>query len=457
LPRLPSEFNYKEKELAELWGSLTNRFPADKALLSELKKEHEDQEGLVLLTREEISELVAEAFQNQQQKIAKQLFELTNPVTKREKYTRKSMRIGQGEYLELLYLKINKETSFSDVIIDVLSEPLMRHVEEIETQYGDILSDSINNLKKNIRTWREDIPPPRSREVDYRFIPFKERTTPFREKKVELIEKVQEIAKTRGYLENLPHDIYEGPDEIYQEFRGDWESQIEDKLTKGFDLWVYAKEDKLRFKLYVEAFSSVDRIRLEELYQIDEFFLDPVLKKYCLYPYEEEFEEQWAKFENHHKKFTYIIENTHSLGFGILIDIGLYFAVIKSSKEFEVQIDQEFMDNIDKNLEKFQNEIFNELSYYKTEEMSDIIQKVMAKGDEAEYRLVSQLFSIGNVRKNMPSVIWAGRQMIEDLIAKYPAISYNVPDVIAPLLTLILKEQNLFDLIQIYKKKKVKL
>lgn len=448
MSRLPSEFDYDEKELAELWGSLTNRFPVDKQLLKDLRNEYKDQEGLVLLTRKAISNLVVESFEKQLEKKAKQLFELTNPVTKEHNYTRKSMRIGQGEYLELLYMKINNDTSFSNVLIDVLSEPLMQYVNELEVQYGSILSDSINTLKKSIQNWREEIPPPRSRDVDYQFIPIKEIRAPLHEKKDVFIEKLQEIAITRGYLENLPDDIYSGPDDIFKEFQAGWEKKLEENLSRGLDFEVYVEGDKLSFKLYTGAFSQIDRVKLEELYQINEFFMDPILKKYCYYPYKEDLEEEWKRLENHHKRFTYIIEKTGIITLGIQIDIGKYYAVIKSGKKFEIITNQRFMDEVDEKLVKHQEEIFQDLKHYEAEETKDLIQKVMEKGDEADYRLVSQLFSIGNVRQNMNVVAWKGKEMIEDVIAKYPIISYNVPDTIAPLLTLGLKQHDLFDMIQ---------
>lgn len=449
MARLPREFKKDERKQAELWGKLTNRFPVEKQLLLGLEVNFEEKDGLVLLTRDEVSSYVAKAMQRHQQKIAQKLFELTKPVNKQREYSRKSMRIDRGEYLELLYLKILKDTSFSDVLIDVLSGPLSAYVDELRIEYGDTIPDSIQSLQEKIDTWRKITPTSRSRGVQYHFIEITDKNMPFFVKKDDFTENLIEAAKTFGYIDNLPSDAYAGPDPIYEEFRDEWEKRMEDQFKKGFHLNRYIEGGKLVFEIYDEAYVDIDRIKLEELYQKYEFGLDHYLEKYYLNI--EDIQDELKKYHDYQYKFSKIIEKSGYFYLGYKIVLAKYYAHVKSGKEFEIQINIEYLTELLNKLEEHHKDILKQLSYYEYKGLENLIHQVMEKGDEGEYRLVSLLFSVGNVEKQLRELTGTALYIIQEEIAKYPVISYYIPDDLAPLLSLVLERNDLYSIIQRYK------
>jgi len=451
MPSLPDTFSKNEKGQAELWGSLTNRFPVDYALIAEIDDEKSFPDGFTLKTREEISNLISQAMKAKKQRTAKTLFEITRPVTQRRDYTRKSMRIGQGEYLDLLYLKIKKDTSFSNVLIDVLTPSTIQYVENLNSKYGDTLPDQIFNLREQILKWRETAPEARSRNVGYNYIEAKENYFFPPDERDAFLENIRNATKTFGYLKNLPADIYSGPDPIYQELQDEWNKEIDNHYKTGVYREVYIDENMpnlLSFRIVIVPSVSIDSIRMEEIYQKYDYRIDEYIEKYVLDKDSEFFKKLLERYKGTPNKFTSILEHVHDISLGYEITLSKYYIEVKNKNEFEIKINMEYLKELEGMLTRSEKDILDEVKEYDYINFDDLIHKVMMSGSEIEYRLVSQLFSIGDTRYNLHTIVGYGSSLIKNEIAKYPVISYYIPHSLAPLSSIILKENNLHNLVK---------
>jgi hypothetical protein len=448
LPSLPEAFELNQKEIALLWGWLTNRFPVKTSLLKTLGEKVSSKKDLILLTRAQIATLVTKALSSNNETVAHQLFEMTAPSQTRKEYTRRSMRIGQGTYLKLLQLKIKKDTSFSDVIIEVLKDPMIRYIDEIEEKYGGVLSDKIEILRSKTVKWNEITPDSRSRNVEYNFIRLEDRPTSILEHE-DIREILPELAKTLGYIQNLPYDMAGGPDSIYTEFQAAWEESLETELKAGINMEVNIdpESDELSFRIFGYAKTKVDQIKLEELYLKNDYQIDGAIEKYCTYPYGEELEKELEKYEKWSQKFSKIVEKYRELSLGFFVDLAKYRVDVKSDKEFEIVNNQDYFDETENRFRESRKDILRELDHYEYMDFNELIRKVMMTGNETDYRQVKQLFKIGKAEDNFRKVYWFGKNLIQSEIAKYPVISYYAPNEIIPLLSVILNENNLYDLI----------
>ena len=358
------------------------------------------------------------------------------------------MRIGQGTYLKLLQLKIKKDTSFSDVIIEVLKDPMIRYIDEIEEKYGGVLSDKIEILRSKTVKWNEITPDSRSRNVEYNFIRLEDRPTSILEHE-DIREILPELAKTLGYIQNLPYDMAGGPDSIYTEFQAAWEESLETELKAGINMEVNIdpESDELSFRIFGYAKTKVDQIKLEELYLKNDYQIDGAIEKYCTYPYGEELEKELEKYEKWSQKFSKIVEKYRELSLGFFVDLAKYRVDVKSDKEFEIVNNQDYFDETENRFRESRKDILRELDHYEYMDFNELIRKVMMTGNETDYRQVKQLFKIGKAEDNFRKVYWFGKNLIQSEIAKYPVISYYAPNEIIPLLSVILNENNLYDLI----------
>lgn len=448
---LPDTFSKNEKGQAELWGALTNRFPVDYALIADIGDEKSFPDGFTLKTREEISNLISQAMKAKKQRTAKTLFEITKPVTQRRDYTRKSMRIGQGEYLDLLYLKIKKDTSFSNVLIDVLTPSMIQYVEDLNSKYGDILPDQIFNLREQILKWRETVPEARSRNVGYNYIEAEENYFFPPDERDSFLENIRNATKTFGYLKNLPADIYIGPDPIYQELQDEWDKDIDNHYKTGIYREVYIDENMpnmLSFRIVIVPSISIDSIRMEEIYQKYDYMIDEYIEKYILDKDSEFFKKLLERYKGTPNKFSSILEHVYDISLGYEITLSKYYIEVKNKKEFEIKINMEHLKELEGMLTRFEKDILDEVKEYEYINFDDLIHKVMMSGSEIEYRLVSQLFSIGDTRYNLHTIVGYGSSLIKNEIARYPVISYYIPHNLAPLSSIILKENNLHNLIK---------
>jgi len=451
LPRLPDTFGKKEQGQAELWAALTNRFPVNNALIADLDDKKSNPDGFTLKTRLEISGLISHALKANEQRTAKTLFEITRPVTQRRDYTRKSLRIGQGEYLDLLYLKRKKETSFSSVLIDVLTPAMIQYVENLKSKYGDTLRDQIFNLREQILKWRETAPEARSRNVSYNYIEAKENYFFPAGERDSFLESMRNATKTFGYLLNLPADIYSGPDLIFQELQDEWDKEIDNHYKTGVYREVYIDENMpntLSFRIVMVPIVSVDSIRMEEIYQKYDYGIDGYIEKYFLDKDSEPYKKLLERYKGTPNKFTNILEHGLDISLGYEITLSKYYVEVINENEFEIKINLKYFKELEDMLTRSEKDILDEVKHYDYTTFDELIHKVMMSGNEVEYRLVSQLFSIGDTRYNLRAIVGYGSSLITKEIAKYPVISYYIPHSLVPLSSIILKEKKLHKLIK---------
>ena len=106
-------------------------------------------------------------------------------------------------------------------------------------------------------------------------------------------------------------------------------------------------------------------------------------------------------------KFTNILEHGLEISLGYEITLSKYYVEVKNENEFEIKINMKYLKELEDMLTRSEKDILDEVKHYDYTTFDDLIHKVMMSGNEVEYRLVSQLFSIGDTRYNLRTIVRA--------------------------------------------------
>jgi len=161
---IPKDLSKKE---LDFWAWLTESYvipdPLDFAPSKKAKKYR-------LISTDEIRQLIADAFDNGNTHLADNLLEIASVREElSNELVRKSIRLKNGEYLKLLYIKLLEETSFSEVIIKILMPYTRKYLDSFINKYQEIISENrerIDHLYNLITKWDETSPESRSRAID---------------------------------------------------------------------------------------------------------------------------------------------------------------------------------------------------------------------------------------------------------------------------------------------------
>jgi len=174
--KTPQEFDLKKKAEAEFWAWLMDGYavPAD-------TRNAKAEPKILVLTKDTIKSAIHEALEEGNSQRAQELLDAASKPTEEfnKAIVRKSIRVGQGEYARLLYLKILERTSFADVLMKVLMSPCKRKVKELKHQYSRnqlYEGNKLDHLLNAIEQWEREKPKSRAavaewgdwRRTDYR-------------------------------------------------------------------------------------------------------------------------------------------------------------------------------------------------------------------------------------------------------------------------------------------------
>ncbi|MFX0206250.1 MAG: hypothetical protein ACFFDT_09700, partial [Candidatus Hodarchaeota archaeon] len=155
------------RQEVEFWAWLTESYILPGALESKLSK---NIASYRLVSTNEIRQLIADAFEKRDSKLADNLLEIASKQQLMSyEIIRKSSRLKTGEYLKLLYIKLLEDTSFSDIIIKILKPYTKKYLEQFRTKWKEQLTQSterVEHLFRLTESWDEMSPESRSRAVD---------------------------------------------------------------------------------------------------------------------------------------------------------------------------------------------------------------------------------------------------------------------------------------------------
>jgi hypothetical protein len=166
----PREFPTKKKAEAEFWAWLTEGYTIltdSVASSGETKSERK----IIVLPKDEIKSAIQDAMKKNNLTLAQDLLEVASRPSEgsSDDMVRKSLRVGSGEYVKLLYVKILERTSFADVIMEVLLKPCKRVVENLKSQfYGCSYSVAkrLDHLLTTVEAWETEKPESRARMAE---------------------------------------------------------------------------------------------------------------------------------------------------------------------------------------------------------------------------------------------------------------------------------------------------
>lgn len=301
----PREFSGKKKAEAEFWAWLTEGHvtPSEIAKRSDNSK---SERKIIVLSNDEIKDAIQNALSNNDMLGVQELLEIASKPSEglSKDISRKSVRVGKGEYVKLLYVKTLERTSFADVIVRILLQPCKKTVEELKSKfYGHSFSvaNKLDHLMTSIEDWEMEKPesrasiaewgPPRhsyspkepdQRANDWDGCVATEEAKPsvwlnFLYPPVEEIDKIREVF-SRFALYYLIMKITDGDyskpiSGLFEEFKDGWKQQIEEQFlnSKGIEnvglrATTDEEDQKLQFTLDFVVVTSFNAKKEQELF-----------------------------------------------------------------------------------------------------------------------------------------------------------------------------------------------
>ncbi|MGD0029187.1 MAG: hypothetical protein ABSC91_09635 [Candidatus Bathyarchaeia archaeon] len=308
--QIPQEFDPKKKTEAEFWAWLTEGH----ILVTDLSKssnEAKPDRKIAVLSKDEIKLKIQEAMKKNERQQVQELLEIVAKPSEglSKEMARKSVRVGSGEYVKLLYVKILERTSFAEVIMNVLLKPCKVKVEELKSKfYGHSfpIANKLDNLIKAIDEWETEKPESRASMAEWgewgkvlhsSSLPktpqaranewdYTEATTPEGGKPFSWLtpfyppslQQKENLEKTKAALSGFAFsDImakltggdYDKPvSGIFDEFKDEWKQQIEKEFPQqvGVRATVENRDQNLLFSFSFAVITSFNAKREQELF-----------------------------------------------------------------------------------------------------------------------------------------------------------------------------------------------
>jgi len=169
--QIPREFDPKKKTEAEFWAWLIEGYTlvADP---SKSSNEAKPDRKIAVLSKDDIKLKIQEAMKKNERQQVQELLEIAARPSEglSKEMVRKSVRVGSGEYVKLLYVKILERTSFAEVIMNVLLKPCKMKVEELKSKfYGHSfpIANKLDHLIKAIDGWETEKPESRASMAEW--------------------------------------------------------------------------------------------------------------------------------------------------------------------------------------------------------------------------------------------------------------------------------------------------
>jgi len=222
-----------QKDEAEFWAWITESFAVPESLTQNPEK---TKQGYHIFSTEEVKQLIANAFEKGDQRLADMLLEIVSqPQQISNEIIRKSMRLKPGEYMKLLYLKLREKTSFSDIIVKILAPKAKTYLVSLQEKYpAKILDNSrLEHLRNLVESWSDMSPDTRSRAVDMGLRDYEGKDNIQLEYPYQL-DKIKTPLSDyilNGLEKKLLYDggaLFRVRSRVYNEFRQRWEDELKE-------------------------------------------------------------------------------------------------------------------------------------------------------------------------------------------------------------------------------------
>jgi len=184
-------------------------------------------QGFRVVSTEEIKQLITDALDKGDEALVNKLLEIASqPQPLSNDLLRKSLRVGNGEYLKLLYVKLLEKTSFSDVIVRMLIPFAMDYLSSFKKRRPGELweqNDRLNHLFSLLESWQSISPESRSRAVDMGLVDFEGINELLPDYPYKLDDIKTAVSRViLGELERELFDPLEHKNRVYEEFKREW-------------------------------------------------------------------------------------------------------------------------------------------------------------------------------------------------------------------------------------------
>jgi hypothetical protein len=161
------EFSVKERSKAEFWAWLTGGYAVS---LNSAKNKVEGK--ITVLSKDAVKDGIRDALVKSDSIRAQELLDAVSKPAEEasDSIVRKSVRVLPGEYVKLLFLKMQEKSSFADVMMKVLKEPCKEIVEQYKRQMSNqdsFAQSRINHLLRVIASWEQEKPESRAQVAEW--------------------------------------------------------------------------------------------------------------------------------------------------------------------------------------------------------------------------------------------------------------------------------------------------
>jgi ribonucleotide reductase alpha subunit len=161
------EFSVKERSKAEFWAWLTGCYAVS---LDSTKRKAEHK--ITVLSKDAVKTAIRDALSKGDSVMAQELLDVASKPDEEASNTiiRKSIRVLPGEYVKLLYVKMQERSSFADVMMKILKDPCKEMVEQFKSQLKGQQSQAlsrINHLSAVIASWEQEKPESRAQVAEW--------------------------------------------------------------------------------------------------------------------------------------------------------------------------------------------------------------------------------------------------------------------------------------------------
>lgn len=269
-------FSSDEKEVGEFWAWLIGGY------LVEGPSTGNNAQKL-LTDQKELREMIRTADQ-QSPELLKLLETAANPQEPQETIVRKSVRLGPGDYLRLYYVRLILQSSFADVIMEVLSSRLLETIDQIRKKPYSTNHETarrLTHLSKMVGLWKEMKPESRDASMalektlgDFVLPEYSERSGEYREALANFV-----LAQVEGRSQN--QDLHPGFREILDEYAKKWREELREDVFDS--LGFQAEADKSTpWRIKVRPLVTYSkRLEGEEYSEAVDKYGEETLKAFC--------------------------------------------------------------------------------------------------------------------------------------------------------------------------------
>jgi hypothetical protein len=293
-PQTQMEFSISERSKAELWAWLTGGYAVS---LDSAKRKAEHK--ITVLSKDAVKTAIQEALSRSDSEVAQELLDAASKPDEEasNEIVRKSVRVLPGEYVKLLYVKMQERSSFADVMMKVLKDPCKEMAGQFKSQLDGKQSQAasrINHLLEVIDRWEKEKPESRAQVAEWGDLsqkagsirvsePYKEQrandweeledsieientshmmVTPYytkslmEPKRIEAIESAfSRLALTDLLIKSAGGDITKPVNKLYYEFKDLWIGDLKEKsISDQFTIYAVTQNNNVKQEIFFDVY-----------------------------------------------------------------------------------------------------------------------------------------------------------------------------------------------------------